>query len=112
MNIMLLTTAVFALVTVLAALGARQCLASTRNEGLGIILAIVSFLCLIVTVCFPSVTYGEQAYGRSECSAYSRDTGYQTKFVVYTSFDTGHCLVRGAGGKWVSKDNLRVVVHP
>lgn len=46
-------------------------------------------------------------YGRIGCGNFERQTGYQTRFVIYTTFDTGDCLVRQKDGKWIPKSQLR-----
>ena len=46
-------------------------------------------------------------YGRIACESFSEQTGRQTKFVIYTTFDGGDCLTPTADGKWIPTRNLR-----
>lgn len=74
-----------------------------------VLTGVAGLLLLIFGFLIPTVTYGQRAYGRTECASYGQQTGRPTKFAIYTSFDTGHCLVRITNGEWVSKDQLRGV---
>jgi hypothetical protein len=73
----------------------------------GILLAIVPALGVLIAGIMLIVIPVSRHYGRVACHTFSQQTGRQTKFVIYTTFDTGDCLTPTAKGKWIPTSNLR-----
>jgi hypothetical protein len=46
-------------------------------------------------------------YGRINCHQFGATSGYNTRFVIYSKFDSGECLVQQKDGKWIPRDQLR-----
>jgi hypothetical protein len=71
------------------------------------ILAIVPAIGVLIVGLMLIIIPVSRHYGRVACHTFSEQTGRPTKFVIYTSFDTGDCLTPTANGKWIPTKNLR-----
>lgn len=80
---------------------------SVYASGWQIMTAVVGGVMLVAGVLLLTFTVGGRAYNRIECRSFAANTGRDTKFVVYTSFDYGTCLTPSGNGKWIPTDNLR-----
>ena len=67
----------------------------------GATLLVCGFIALIV--------YPSRAVGRTTCRNWASQTGYETKFTILNWADTGTCLARVPGGRWVQ--NSRVIIN-
>ena len=66
---------------------------------------------LVLAVVFCAVTYGGRSYGRTTCANWSSQTGIQTKFVILNWADSGTCLARTPGGRWVLNSKWQAFVN-
>lgn len=55
------------------------------------------------------VIAGCRVAGHAHCNSYAKNTGRETKWVVYHALDTGDCLTRSADGRWIPVSQLREV---
>lgn len=61
-------------------------------------------LCAVVGGVRMSVA-GSRGIGTAACGQFADTTGYETRYLILTAWDSGECYVR-FGGNWVPKDQL------
>lgn len=76
-------------------------------DGWAVAFVITGAIFLLIGLLLPITTIGGRVYNRIECRSFAANTGRDTKFVVYTSFDSGTCLTPAGNNKWIPIDNLR-----
>jgi hypothetical protein len=64
---------------------------------------------VLVVVPAAAVIVGCRVAGHARCDTFERETGRETKWIVYHALDTGDCLTPSSDGRWIPTSQLRDV---
>ncbi len=108
MNVLLIALGVFgalvALLVIIVGIAGSTFAREDRGLGFGgLVITIVGLV--LVPISFKVTIAGARGYGTDACEGFADQTGYTTRYITTTTWDTGECFV-DSNGSWVPKDQL------